>query len=575
MDATMLRGNLAIPERHSTDRVSTVEEQDRALRELGAGKDRWARRPIPDRIELLDRIAREMEATARRWVAVESDFKGYRRGSREAAIEWFGGPVFVLRTARLLRESLRELDRRGHTGHGPVRTRADGRTTVQVFPTDAYDRLTYAGYRSEVWLERDDVGTLPQACPGPGRRGEVCLILGGGNISGLQPMDILHQLFVENRVVLLKCSPVQEHVAPVLGTVLRSLIDADALRIVYGGADVAARLAHHPGVDRLHMTGSDKTYDALVWGSGEEGRRRKADRRPLLTKPFTAELGQVSPVVVVPGPWSPADVRFQAENASCLTILNAGHLCVSTRLLITHGRWHQRPAFLDAVRSTMREAPALPAYYPGAPERHARFLDAYPRAERYGTSDGRFLSYLFVPDVAPDPGEPALSMDPFCSVLSEVPIDAPDPARFIDEAVALCNERVWGSLTITFLVHPRSRRDPATAAALDRALTRLRYGNIVFNAPPAPAFAAVSPPWGAYPGNEPHDIGSGSGYVHNSYLLDGIEKAVTYAPWHVLSKPLWFPSHRRLHEVMPRLARFEVAPSAGQLPGLVRATLGG
>jgi hypothetical protein len=50
---------------------------------------------------------------------------------------------------------------------------------------------------------------------------------------------------------------------------------------------------------------------------------------------------------------------------------------------------------------------------------------------------------------------------------------------------------------------------------------------------------------------------------------------VTYAPWRVLSKPLWFPAHRRLHEVMPRLARFEADPSAGQLPGLVRAALGG
>ncbi len=43
------------------------------------------------------------------------------------------------------------------------------------------------------------------------------------------------------------------------------------LRIVEGGAAAGRYLTGHPRVDEVHITGSDKTYDAVVFGTGAEG----------------------------------------------------------------------------------------------------------------------------------------------------------------------------------------------------------------------------------------------------------------------------------------------------------------
>lgn len=580
MSSTMVRGGIAIPERPAVGRVSTLEEQDRAVDALVAAKDQWVRRTLSERIAVLDRLMGAMAAVSTDWVEAECAYKGYVPGSPASGAEWFGGPVFVLRTARLLRNTLRELDRGEQPPHGPVRLLSDGQVAVRVFPTDVYDRLLYAGYESEVWLDRS-VGstqisdTVARAYGDRSAHGEVCLVLGGGNLSAIQPADVLHQLFAENRSVLLKCSPVQEHLGPLLEEVFEPLIDADALRVVYGGAQVAQRLAHLPGVDRVHMTGSDKTYDALMWGTDAEAGRRRSENRPRLAKPFTAELAQVSPVVVVPGPWSPEDLRYQGENVASMTLFNSGHICVSARVLVTQATWPQRHGLLDAVRAALQDAPALPAYYPGSAERHRSVLDAYPRAECFGEPSGAFLPRLLIPDVPAEATEPALSTDPFCSTLAEVPLDADDPAQFLDRAVELCNDRIWGSLGVVILIHPRTRRDPATAAALARALKRLRYGTVNVNVGAGLPYAMVSPPWGAYPGNDPRDIGSGTGFVHNTYLLGDVEKAVTHGPWRVRPKPAWFPSHRRPHQVMRRLAALEADPDPRKLPNLLQAALRG
>ncbi len=55
----------------------------------------------------------------------------------------------------------------------------------------------------------------------------------------------------------------------------RALIDAGYLRIVYGGAEEGAYLCNHPGVDEIHITGSDKTFDAIVWVPAPRAPRAK------------------------------------------------------------------------------------------------------------------------------------------------------------------------------------------------------------------------------------------------------------------------------------------------------------
>ena len=223
--------------------------------------------------------------------------------------EWAAGAWPVLKNLRQLRQSLVDIEMDGHPKiPGRVTTMSNGQVAAQVFPQTIYDRLFFERIRAEIWMEPEvTIEGLSQtqaiAYHDKDRPGKVALVLGAGNVSSIGPMDVFYKLFVEDQVVLFKANPVNAYLGPLMDEAFRVLIDHGFLRVVYGGATEGSYLCNHPGIEEIHITGSDKTFDAIVFGSGSEGAKRKAERSPLLTKRVTGELGNVSPVIVVPGPW--------------------------------------------------------------------------------------------------------------------------------------------------------------------------------------------------------------------------------------------------------------------------------
>ena len=119
----------------------------------------------------------------------------------------------------------------------------------------------------------------PPPTPTPTAHAGTALVLAAGNVASLGPRDVLSKLFVEGKVVVMKANPVNDYLVPHWRRALAALIDAGVLRIVDGGAAVGQYLTGHARIDEVHITGSDKTYDAVVFGTGAEGARRKAGRR--------------------------------------------------------------------------------------------------------------------------------------------------------------------------------------------------------------------------------------------------------------------------------------------------------
>src|SRR5258708_35517819 len=119
-------------------------------------------------------------------------------------------------------------------------------------------------------------------------------------------------------------------------------------------------------MEEIHITGSDKTFDTIVFGTGTEGAQRKAAHTPLLTKRITGELGNVSPVIVVPGPWSQSDLVYQAEHIVTSLTNNAGFNCNATRAIIQYATWERRRTLLEQIRKVLAQLPTRDAYYPGA-----------------------------------------------------------------------------------------------------------------------------------------------------------------------------------------------------------------
>jgi hypothetical protein len=552
---------------------------DEALGIVAEQRRTFARMAPAQKAALLRSLLPLLDGVAEAWVAAACQAKHLPLGTPLEGEEWLGGPMPSIRNVRLLAETLDAIAKNGTPPFGRgARTRADGRVEVDVFPTSTWDGTLYKGIEGRVLLmagvdektARETQGSFyKRAAP----EGKLALILGAGNVASIPIMDVLEKMFIEGHVCVLKMNPVNEWVGPFLARGLAPLIDRNFLRIVYGGGDVGAYLCEHPAVEDIHITGSDKTHDRIVWGPPGEQERRKRAHDPILKKPITSELGNVSPVAVVPGEYADSDLAFQARSVVTMVTNNGSFNCNAAKMLITARGWRQRDRFLEMVREGLARAPARYAYYPGARERYEA-LTAGRSVATFGEGRDGVLPWTLISDVdSSRADDPLFSTEPFCSILSHTEIASDDPVAFLAEATTFCNDRLWGTLNAGLIIDPRTERE--VAPALDKAIVELRYGTVAVNLWPAVCYGTVSPPWGGHPSATLENIQSGLGWVHNTFMLEGIDKSVLRAPITLWPKPAWFFDNQATHLIGAKLTHFETAPGALKFPGLMAAALRG
>lgn len=192
------------------------------------------------------------------------------------------------------------------------------------------------------------------------------------------------------------------------------------------------------------------------------------------------------------------------------------------------------------------------------------------QVETVGTAGPGALPWTFVSGLDDgDRSDPLFTVEPFCSLVSEVRLGSADPVEFLSRAVDFVNEALWGTLSATLVVHPSSMRDPVIGPVIEQAIARLRYGFVSVNGFSGLGFVFAAPPWGAYPGSTLHDIQSGRGFVHNTAMLEGVEKVVMRYPLTSFPKPGYFVTHRTAHKVVPRIVAMEEKGGWGHVPGIV------
>lgn len=573
----------AAPTSGSQDQVAVLESTlDQAIADVTAHAVDWANTSPSERANLLAQIVRDTYDVAEEWTAAGCAAKGYDPNSPEGGEELFSGVGTFIPMVQAFRQSMLDLASQGRPQYpGPVRHKPGDRIAIQVVPATVFDKLLFSGVSGEVWMEpgvteSDVMATQAATYRNPHEHVGVSLVLGAGNVSSLGPRDVLTKLFVDGKVVVLKANPVNDYLVPFWQCALRALIDAGFVRIVSGGAQVGAYLTHHEGIDDIHVTGSDKTHDAIVFGVGPDGARRRLANDPLVTKRVTCELGNVSPVVIVPGTWSSNEIKYQAEHVATMLANNAGFNCLSPRVIITHEQWPQREEFFVALEKVFAELPSRDAYYPGAHERRAAFLDVHPDAHQIGEHVEKRLPWTIVRNVdAHNPDDICFNVEAFCGLTSETALSASSPTDFVAKAVTFCNDVVWGTLSMTLLADPRTMKDPVAGPAIEQAIADLRYGSIGVNIWHAMSFALASTVWGAYPGHTINDIQSGSGFVGNGYLFAHPQKSVVRGPFVARPAPTWFATNANVNVVMRKLLAFQVDPSWSKLPGLMVAAMKG
>lgn len=570
--------------------ASSQAKLDETIAHLREAAWKFATLPMEKRIALVTDMQQGFITTAEAIVNAGCQAKGIAPDSNLAAEEWASCAWGVVRQLRLIRESLQSIEKTGNTPIGKVKRTAAGNLTVQVYPNNAIDGMLFKDVTVEVHmlpevteksLATDRASFYKKPHQGQGHQGKVALVLGAGNIASIGIMDVITKMFNEGKVCILKMNPVNAYLGPFIEEGFKAAIDQNFLAVVYGGAEVGRHLVYHPKIDEVHLTGSDKTYDQIVWGNnGAEADERRAQNQPLLRKPISAELGNVSPIIIVPGPYTDKEIRFQAEQIATAFTMNASFMCCSAKVLVLPKNWDGSAKFMKALQQVCVEIPTRSAYYPGAEDRWQAITKNHNNVSNIGQAKTGELPWTFIADINPDDTSEVLFKDePFCSVIASVQIGSAEPIAFLQAATEFANNRLWGTLNATLIVHPQTLEEANTNAAFEQAISQLKYGAITVNTFIGLLFCTGAP-WGAYnggayAGSTSQDIQSGSGFVHNTNMLEGIEKAVLRAPLFVFPKPAWLASHKKARAVTKKLVAMEENASWAKVPGIVFTAMQG
>lgn len=555
---------------------------DRAVATAADRAGDLAKLPPSKKAELLDRVAEGLARVSADVVALGCEAKGIARGSKAEAEEWFAGPNVCVALARTHALAMRDIARRGRPrlwGWHVHRTR-EGRVVTHLPPLFQGGRIVEAGMAFRVLhragtTKKDVLQGQEALARGAGREPGVTAVLGAGNVASIPVADVLHALFVEGNTAVLKMNPVNAYLRGPFERALAPLVEPGYVQIVDGGAAVGAHLVEHRRVTHVHLTGSADTHDRIVWGPpGPEREARKARGEPLLNKPVTSELGNVSPILVTPYLYSMRELRAIAENVATQITNNASFNCNAGKMLVLPRGFPQRKLLLDTLVSILEKVPTRKAYYPGAADRHARLTSGREGVVHVGRPEEGELPWSIIPDVHPtSDSEPLLSTEPFCSVLSVVEVGSLQPVDFLVEAVRFCNERLWGTLSACLCVPPLFEDDGEVEHAVERAIVELQYGAIGVNVWPAVVYATPRMPWGGHPRGTPADVQSGIGFVHNPLLLPEVEKSVLVAPLVPVPRPPFLVGHPNGLAAARSYTSYSDRPGLGAALGVVKATL--
>lgn len=551
--------------------ATSSAELERLIARVAEQKRSFARLPSAKKAELLRDCAQRFFELAPEMVRLANHAKGVDPSSATAGEEWLAGAFISLRALRLFARALDDVAQYGapRIPDGAVERRANGRVRVRLTPDESYDRVLLIGWRAYAWL-------LPGAKPDPVSQlqasfyrrsepeGHLVAVLGAGNVASISVLDILYHGFVEGAVCVLKMSPVNAYLGPLYEQAFAPLIAPGYLAIVYGDREIGSQLVQHPAVDAVHVTGSIDTHDTLAFGPpGAERERRRRERDPLLRKTLTSELGNVSPVLVVPTRYSERELQSAAENVAAMVIQNGSFNCNAAKLLVTARDWPQRRALLDRIAAVLAEVPTRVAYYPGAHQRFERLVGQAGDAEvrRIGEGDARRLPWTLIQGLTPGSVSPLFRTEPFCAILSEATLPVAEPDEFIARAARFVNDEVWGTLNAMWIAPDSVQGDTSLRPLLDAATGALRYGTVGYNVWPAVGYGLGRVPWGGHPSSTLEDAQSGIGFGHNAAMLEQVEKVVLEGPLVSFPKPLYYPGHPRLLELGRAATAFESSPS--------------
>ena len=515
---------------------------------------------------MLEETISNIKEVAFFWATICSDNKGTTKTPAEGE-EWLGGPFASVLATQYYIKSLTNDDDLVEKKYNSEEN------SYKVFPNSFTERITFPFIDAKVIFNKsmsfEDINKYRGFSKRYDIDPSITLVLGAGNFSSIPYLDVLYHLITRKSVILLKLNPVNEYLKPVFEKVFQSFIERGYIIVTTGNIDESKYMANHPGINNIHLTGSDKTFEDIVYGRElTEKERKSKSLSKINNKPITSELGNVTPIIIHPGKWSTSDIKYQARKIVTAKLNNNGFNCIAAQVVVLPDGWGQTETLIKFVKHYMSKAKERKAYYPESIERLEKLekdkgyerVNALSCVTPHLTREIKAYSKFEIDEV-------------WSSTIYFKKIEYTSVEDFANKAIDYCNNELWGNLGVSVIIKDHDRKFNKHITNL--YTEKLNYGTVAVNEWAAIGYIIPQLPWGGFPGNRDNDIQSGQSVVHNSMLFESPLKGVVNTKFRIsrIIDPPWFVTNKKARRLFKNLTYYQIHNSNINFLKLIFAAL--
>ena len=518
-------------------------------------------------VTMLEQVIENIKTISYYWATLSSEKKGILSKSKEGE-EWIGGPFACIFAIQYFIETIQNKDDLDKSKYD------DTDKSYKVFPTKNIEKLLFPFLEGEIRFAKNLNFNQINEYRGFANRFEkiepkITLVLGAGNVSSIPVLDALFHMIAYKSVIYLKLNPVNDYLLPIFTQVFEPFITRGFMIITQGDMQASKYLTQHDAFQQIHLTGSNYTYENIVYGKVLSDKERSLKTYPKINKkPITSELGNVTPIIVHPGNWSRSEIRHQAKKIVTAKLNNSGFNCIAAQVIVLPKDWRHTQKLKNDIKHYLKKVGDTTSYYPGSSENLNELIDTnnYEQINNLTCSTPFLLADL---DLEKEYG----NKEVWSTALYFKELSFSSYEDFAVKAIDYVNNELWGNLGVTVLI--KNFKKGTNKLILKNYVDELKYGTVAINEWSALGFVIPSLPWGGYPGNRNNDIQSGQGYVHNSNLFESPQKGIVYSKFRIspLIDPPWFITNRKAHRIFKHLTYYQATKSKINLIKLIFSTL--
>jgi len=342
-------------------------ELDRNITTLRINSSELSKMTNQELIVLLNKTIENIQGIAYYWATLSAEKKGILQKHKEGE-EWLGGPFVSILTLQYYIDYLEKNDELD------INKFDDTKNSYKVFPNKFIEKLTFPLLNAEIRFSKSMNFEQINEFRGFKQRigtdsGSVTLVLGAGNVSSIPFLDTIFHLVANRSSIILKLNPVNDYLNPVFQKVFHEFIERGFISVVNGDIPTSKYLTEHRSVDAIHLTGSNFTYENIVYGRVlNEKERKLSSLSKSNKKPIFSELGNVTPIIVHPGKWSNSEIKFQARKIVTAKLNNSGFNCIAAQVVVLPKGWHSNDKLKKYIKHYLKKIGDTTSYYPGAVE---------------------------------------------------------------------------------------------------------------------------------------------------------------------------------------------------------------